>query len=113
MREDQVRDQLSRLGEIVGSDEFVGVIERLEEASEEERPEVVREVASVDFFREQGIPTPEGLRVSPRIFESPDSSLNAVEFKPFEGMDPQTTLPQPQAAVCVSIGYIICASYGR
>lgn len=114
VREDDIRDQVTTLGEIVSNPKFVNILEELEEASAEERPHVLRRIASVDTFREYGIPTPEGLRVAPRVFEKTDAATRTGEYAPYESGDVmQTTAPAPMMGLCASVGFYVCVSYGR
>lgn len=114
-QEDRIHDLTDKLGEIVGTPEFVDIVEQLEAATPEERPNLVRELGSAEVFREHGIPLPEGLKVAPRAFESPNGASPTEEYAPFGEETLQITVPQPKAqTICVSIGPLgICISIGN
>jgi hypothetical protein len=108
----QIREYAEQLGDIVASPGFLGIVDEMESATPEERFAVVNNVASVEEFRRRDIPTPDGLRVSPRVFEDPTAAWQSEEYQPFELQGIQAQ-PMPQAGTCVSFGVYLCASYGN
>lgn len=109
---DQIREYANNLGDILSSPGFLEIVEELETAPQAERPEILDRVASVEAFRDRGIPTPEGLRVAPRVFEDPNAAWQTKEYQPFD-VEGLKTQPTPEAGFCVSFGIYLCASYGN
>jgi hypothetical protein len=63
--------------------------------------------AHIDTLEQRGVPTPEGLRLTTREFEVPEDGR--ASRTPLVRVRPGT---DPRMGFCVSLGYIICASYG-
>jgi hypothetical protein len=109
------REQIERLVEIVSRSEFTDLIAEIENASEEDRAEVAQSLANVVAFRERGIPVPEGLRVTTRVFENPDDP-RTITTSIVDDRSPAARRPpadEVRGALCASVGVVVCASYGE
>lgn len=115
VKDEVIQDEASKLAQVIASPGYIQVLRELEAASPEERPQVVRRLASVEAFKERGIPTPEGLRVSPRVFEYQGDSTRGGDYTPY-GLAEVSSFPVMSAAspetVCVSLGWFLCISVG-
>lgn len=103
-----VTQQIDEFIDIISSDGFLDYINGIVTMpTYSERREYTARTANLPTLREFGVPTPEGLRLTTREFELPEdgraSGSELVKVRP--GLD-------PRMGFCVSIGAIICASYG-
>lgn len=111
-KEGPTREMVQDLGRVVSHPEYQQILERLESLPDEEREDYARKVASIEEFRQRGIPVPEGLRVSVRYFEDP------LEPSPkFNLLDSEIEDPSTAPTICVSVGagafVTICVSVGN
>lgn len=103
-----VTKQIDEFIEIITSDGFIDYVNGVGDLpTYSERREHTAKTANVPTLRSHGVPTPAGLRLTTREFEFPEdgraSASPLVQVRP--GLD-------PRMGFCVSIGYIICASFG-
>ncbi len=106
------REQIENLVEVVTRSEFTSLLHEIENAPEADRPEVAQRLATVSTLRERGLPIPEGLRITTRVFENPDDprtvATSIVDDRSPEGIARQAS----GGTICVSVGEIVCVSYG-
>lgn len=100
--------QIDEFIEIISSDGFIDYVNSIADLpTYSERRAHTAATANLATLDAHGVPTPEGLRIATREFEVPEdgraSGSALVQVRP--GTD-------PRMGFCVSIGYILCASYG-
>jgi hypothetical protein len=108
VNKETVTTQIDEFIEVISSDGFLDYVNGVGELpTYSERRAHTSATASVPTLRSYGVPTPDGLRLTTREFELPEDGLASatplVQVRP--GLD-------PRMGFCVSIGYIICASFG-
>jgi hypothetical protein len=106
------REQIESLVDVVTRAEFTDLLRAIENAPEADRPEVAQQVATVSALRERGIPIPEGLRITTRVFENPDDP-RTIATSTVDDRRPEAAAREAGGGtVCVSVGEILCVSYG-
>jgi hypothetical protein len=97
-----------QLSTIASHPEFVKILQEIEQAPSDERGNVAKELANVEAMAERGIPVPDTFRATTRVFEDPDAPLGAKPTLPPPPRPPTAEV----ATICLSLGFIICASVG-
>ncbi len=101
-------EMMRRLTETVSHPEFDKFVQEIERQPKDERLKWTKAHATVDEMKRRGIPLEEGFRISVRTFEDPDSP------KPeFDIIGTPSDEPAGTWTVCVSLGYVICATVGH
>ena len=100
--------QINEFIDIISTDGFLDYVNGIAALpTYSERREYTAKTANVPTLREHGVPTPDGLRLTTREFEMPEDGRAAntplVQVRP--GTD-------PRMGFCVSVGVVVCASYG-
>jgi len=100
--------QIDEFIEVISTDAFLDYVNGIGALpTYSERRAQTAATAHVDTLEQRGVPTPEGLRLATREFEVPEDGV--ASGTPLVRVRPGT---DPRMGFCVSIGYIICASYG-
>ena len=100
--------QINEFIDIISTDGFLEYVNGIAELpTYSQRREHTAKTANLSTLREFGVPTPDGLRLTTREFEIPEDGR--VATTPLVRVRPGT---DPRMGFCVSVGYIICASYG-
>lgn len=103
-----VTKQIDEFIEIISSDGFIDYVNGIAELpTYSERRAHTAATATLATLEQRGVPTPEGLRIATREFEMPEDGRASAS--PLVQVRPGT---DPRMGFCVSIGYILCASYG-
>lgn len=100
--------QIDEFIEVIASDGFLDYVNGIGALpTHQERRDETARTASVETLESLGVPTPEGLRLTTRAFETPEDGIAAlsslVSVRP--GLD-------PRMGFCVSLGFYLCVSYG-
>jgi hypothetical protein len=110
-----VAEASEQLARVVTSPQYLEIAAEINALPVEERFEATRTRLTVDALRERGLEIPEALRISPRLFEPPtdgalpaDSALSGDEVLAHA----QAVAPIQKGTLCVSVGEIVCVSYG-
>lgn len=108
VNKETVTKQINEFIDIISSDGFLEYVNGIAELpTYSQRRAHTAKTANVPTLREYGVPTPDGLRLTTREFEVPEDGRAAntplVQVRP--GTD-------PRMGFCVSIGVVVCASYG-
>jgi len=108
INKETITKQIDEFIEIISSDGFIDYVNTIRELpSYTERRDYTANTATVATLQEYKVPTPSSLRLTTREFEIPadgrTSGSPLVQIRP--GLD-------PRMGFCVSIGWIICLSFG-
>ncbi|WP_299955356.1 hypothetical protein [uncultured Modestobacter sp.] len=108
VNKEAVTKQIDQFIDIISTDGFLDYVNGIAAMpTYSERREYTAETANVPTLQSYGVPTPEGLRLTTREFELPEdghaSQSPLVQVRP--GLD-------PRMGFCVSVGVVVCASYG-
>ncbi|KAB1943096.1 MULTISPECIES: hypothetical protein [Brevibacterium] len=108
VNKETVTKQINEFIDIISTDGFLDYVNGIAALpTYSERREYTAKTANVPTLREHGVPTPDGLRLTTREFEMPEDGRAAntplVQVRP--GTD-------PRMGFCVSVGVVVCASYG-
>lgn len=106
--EDVLRRQVEVLNKVTETPQFHALIEELRAAKPEDRRALARKIQWVPRLKEGGVEVPQSLRMTERSFEDPKDG-NVAEAGDFA---PSKTSIQPQMGGCISVGEIVCVSYG-
>jgi hypothetical protein len=100
--------QIDEFIEVISTDAFLDYVNGIGALpTHSDRRAETAVTAHVDTLEQRGVPTPEGLRLTTREFEVPEDGR--ASRTPLVRVRPGT---DPRMGFCVSLGYIICASYG-
>ncbi|WP_260852550.1 hypothetical protein [Curtobacterium pusillum] len=103
-----VTKQIDEFIEIISSDGFIDYVNGIAELpTYSERREYTAATATLTTLEQHGVPMADGLRIATREFEMPEDGRASAS--PLVHVRPGT---DPRMGFCVSIGYILCASYG-
>jgi hypothetical protein len=106
--EDVLRRQVEVLNQVTETPQFHALIDELRAAKPEDRREVARKIRWVPRLKEGGVEVPQSLRMTERSFEDPtDGKVGEVG-----DFTASKTCIQPQMGGCISVGEIVCVSYG-
>ncbi len=108
MNKEAVTAQIDEFIEVISSSGFIDFVNDIAaQPTYDARRELMAENAHLGTLEEYGVPVPDGLRLTTREFEMPQDGKAAQTplVKVTPGLD-------PRMGACVSIGYIVCASYG-
>jgi hypothetical protein len=109
----EVREHIQTLAGLVAQPQFATLLEEIEKAPEDDRPEVAQRLATVSALRERRIPVPEGLRITTRVFENPDDPrILATSIVDDRAPGAAADLVAARPTLCVSIGFIVCVTIG-
>lgn len=108
VNKETVTKQINEFIDIMSTDGFLDYVNGIAELpTYSERREHTAKTANVPTLKEYGVPTPDGLRLTTREFEMPEdgrtSKTPLIQVRP--GTD-------PRMGFCVSVGVVVCASYG-
>lgn len=108
INKEAVTKQINEFIDIISTDGFLDYVNDIAQLpTYSQRREYTAETANLGTLVDRKVPTPEGLRLTTREFEVPEDGQAAnsplVQVRP--GLD-------PRMGWCVSIGYILCGSYG-
>jgi hypothetical protein len=107
-RKDIMNRQIDMLVETVSTDGFVGFLNDIAALpTHDERRQFTTDNANLETLRERGVETPHGLRFTTREFELPEDGRTANS--PLMQIDPKL---DPRMGWCVSVGAIVCISFG-
>jgi hypothetical protein len=106
-----VRDASEQLIRVVTSPEYLELAAEINALPVEDRLTATAERLTPEALRERGLELPEALRISPRWFEPPqDGVLTADEVLAHTA---SAVAPiQKGGTLCVSVGEVVCVSYG-
>jgi hypothetical protein len=99
-------DQLAR---IVSHPGFTELVKEIEEAPDGDRMAAAQRLATVQELERRGVEAPEGLRITTRYFEDPDSQLRGDIATDQSG----THSDVASGTLCTSLGFFACVSYGE
>lgn len=100
--------QIDEFIDIISTDGFLDYVNGIAAMpTYSQRREYTAKTANLATLREYGVPTPDGLRLTTREFETPEDGRMAST--PLVRVRPGT---DPRMGLCASIGYIICISFG-
>lgn len=106
---DLIRKQTEFLSEIATHPALRQILTEIEQEPPENRLATAERIASVEALEAQGVNIPEGLRITTRYFENSDTLVRGdVIINPTA----ETFLESARGTLCVSVGEIVCASYG-
>ena len=124
MPEDLER-QSELLKQVVLTPQFQESLKELKSLPEDQRFDFVQREMSPNALRDKGVPVPDDIRITTRVFEDPagDVVRHPSDAKPEVWVDPTPApsgpnVPLPDgghghgATVCVSVGALVCASVG-
>jgi hypothetical protein len=108
VNKEAVTKQIDQFIDIISTDGFLDYVNGIaSKPTYTERREHTARTANVPTLKSFGVPTPEGLRLATREFELPEdgrlSNSPLVQVRP--GLD-------PRMGFCVSVGVVVCVSYG-
>lgn len=108
VNKETVTNQINQFIDIISTDGFLDYVNGIAKLPPySERREHTAKTANVPTLEKYDVPTPAGLRLTTREFEVPADGRAAgmplVQVRP--GTD-------PRMGFCVSIGVIVCASFG-
>ena len=106
---EDLRAASEALVKVVTSPQYLAIAAEINALPEEEREAATLRLLTVDALRERGLEVPEGLRISPRWFEPPEVGLASDTAEVLA----HNSVPVPPPTVCVSVGFIVCVSYGQ
>jgi len=104
-------EMIQRLARTVTHPEFQKLIREIEERPEAERRAFAECVATPEEFAKRGIPVEEGFRVTTRYFEAPNASSTTLT-KIYDEPTGKRPVGLRRGTLCVSVGFIVCVSYG-
>lgn len=108
INQEYLTKQIDEFIEVIASDAFLDYVNGIAELpSHEQRREETARTASVTTLERVGVPTPEGLRLTTRAFETPEDGQAALT--PLVRVQPAL---DPRMGFCVSLGFYLCVSYG-
>lgn len=104
----EISKQIDAFIEVISSEGFLDYVNSIGDLpTYTSRREETARTANLQTLEDRGVLTPAGLRLTTREFEFPAdgraSRSPLVQVRP--GLD-------PRMGFCVSIGYIVCASFG-
>lgn len=103
-----VTAQIDEFLEIIESDGFIDYVNDIAALpTYSERRDWTARTANLDTLKKYGVDTPDGLRFTTREFERPEDGR--ASNSPLLTIRPGT---DPRMGWCVSIGVIVCGSYG-
>ncbi|WP_328914123.1 MULTISPECIES: hypothetical protein [unclassified Streptomyces] len=107
-----VRDASEQLIRVVTSPEYLALAAEINALPVDDRFEATAARLTPEALRERGLEIPEALRISPRWFEPPTAGALSAEDV-LAHSNTTTTAPISTApTLCVSVGEIVCVSYG-
>jgi hypothetical protein len=105
---ESIRDASEKLIEVVTSPEYLELAAEINALPVADRFEAISERLTPGALRARGLELPEELRISPRWFEPPQAGVLTAD-----DVLAHTAAPvAPVSGLCVSLGEIICVSYG-
>lgn len=109
MNQSILTQQIDEFIGVISSEGFVQFINDVAELpTYSERRAAMAERANLETLQQYSVPTPEGLRLTTREFEIPEDGKLAAS--PLVQIRPGT---DPRMGACVSVGWIVCVSYGN
>ena len=113
----EARETIEKLVQIVSQPEFTALLREIEDAPEDSQAENAQQLATVSEFRKRGLPIPEGLRVTTRVFENPDDPrilATSIVDESSRGTVPVAEAGNITACISVGVGtgFTLCASVG-
>lgn len=124
-------EEFETLSQLASSKEFLELLQDIGDASESERLEAAKRLATIDELKTRGVKVPPEMRLTLRYFEErPGNTVNAVTDTNEPAAPPESPVapvsPEPGApiagsgwTVCATTGYIseggvlVCSSMGR
>jgi hypothetical protein len=117
-----MNDELDTLAKLASSQEFLGLVKDIRDASESDRPAVAKQLATISELAKRGVQVPPEMRLTLRYFEErPDKTVTAVVTDtnvlpagPQLGSSPTgpvATSPSPPPPL-VAGGWTVCATTG-
>lgn len=104
-----MRDASEELIRVVTSPEYLSLAAEINALPQAERFAATQARLTPEALRARGLEIPEALRISPRWFEPPqDGVLTADDVLAHS----QAVAPVKGGTICVSVGEIVCVSYG-
>lgn len=105
-----VRDASEQLIRVVTSPEYLALAAEINALPVDDRFEATAARLTPEALRERGLEIPEALRISPRWFEPPTAGALSADDVLAHALAtaPISTAP----TLCVSVGEIVCVSYG-
>lgn len=108
VNKETVTKQIDQFIDIISTDGFLDYVNGIAAMpTYSERREYTAQTANVPTLKEHGVPTPEGLRLTTREFELPEDGH--VSNSPLVKVRPDL---DPRMGFCVSVGVVVCVSYG-
>lgn len=105
---DAISDQIKLLTQISTHPALRQILSEIQKAPAEQRLATAERIASVDALAAKGVEIPKGLKISTRYFENPNAVVRGDVM-----MNPKPDLMRAAGGtLCVSVGEIICVSYG-
>lgn len=102
-------EQTKLLSQIATHPVLRRMLSEIEQAPPQDRLATAERLASVEALAGEGVEIPEGLRITTRYFENPDSLVRGDIM-----MNPKADSFEAAGGgtLCVSVGEIVCVSYG-
>lgn len=108
VNKETVTKQIDQFIDIISTDGFLEYVNGIAEMpTYSERREHTARTANVPTLQQYGVPTPEGLRLTTREFELPEDGQ--ASHSPLVRVRPDL---DPRMGFCVSVGVVVCVSYG-
>ena len=109
----QIANQVEKLNRVASDPSFLQLLEQLQTTEPRERSRFVATKMSPRALTRQGIPLPEGMRITTRYFEEPKAPvLKAKRIGLPERIGARPSVEPLAASICVSIGVVVCVSVG-
>lgn len=102
-------EQIQLLSQIATLPALRNILRQIGEAPPEERLALAERIATAEALEAQGLKIPPGVKITTRYFENPKAVVRGeVMLKPTE----EQFAEAGGGTLCVSVGEIICGSYG-
>ncbi|MYS24722.1 hypothetical protein GA0115240_16804 [Streptomyces sp. DvalAA-14] len=108
---ESMREASEQLIRVVTSPEYLELAAEINALPVDERFEATAERLTPEALRTRGLELPEALRISPRWFEPPTAGVLTADDVLAHGANVAAPVA-PGGTLCVSVGEIVCVSYG-